>query len=100
MLMTFLRAGALVRLEWDWIDENEGIIVIPGNTPGLKRTFKTQHLPHHIPITHEMKQMLDAARKLDFSEKYVFGSYRQGKSHTSTQKRQISSCQILDTRMF
>jgi integrase len=79
MLMTFLRAGALVRLEWDWIDENEGIIVIPGNTPGLKRTFKTQHLPHHIPITHEMKQMLDAARKLDFSEKYVFGSYRQGK---------------------
>lgn len=78
MLMTFLRAGALVRLEWDWIDEREKLIVIPGNTPGLKRTFNTQHLPHHVPITPEMELVLDAAKKLGFSTKYVFGSYRQG----------------------
>lgn len=79
MLMTFLRAGALVRLEWDWIDEEENLIVIPGSTPGLKRTFKTQHLPHHIPITPEMRLLLDNAKKLGFSNKYVFGSYRSGK---------------------
>jgi len=79
MLMTFLRAGALVRLEWDWIDEEENLIVIPGSTPGLKRTFKTQHLPHHIPITPEMRLVLDDAKKLGFSKKYVFGSYRSGK---------------------
>jgi len=78
MLMTFLRAGALVRLEWDWIDENKKLIVIPGDTPGLKRTFKTQHLPHHIPITIEIQRILDDAKKLDFSKKYVFGSYRSG----------------------
>jgi len=79
MLMTFLRAGALVRLEWNWIDENKKLIVIPGNTPGLKRIFHTQHLPHHIPITIEMKHILDDAKKLDFSKKYVFGSYRSGR---------------------
>jgi len=78
MLMTFLRAGALVRLEWDWVDEREKLIVIPGNTPGLKRTFKTQHLPHHVPITPEMELVLNAAKKLGFSKKHVFGSYRQG----------------------
>ena len=78
MLMTFLRAGALVRLEWDWVDLREKLIVIPGNTPGLKRSFKTQHLPHHVPITPEMELVLNAAKKLGFSKKHVFGAYRQG----------------------
>ena len=79
MLMTFLRAGALVRLEWDWVQKEERLILIPGSTPGLKRTFKTQHLPHHVPLTPEMELVLDAIQKLGFSEKYVFGAYRQGK---------------------
>jgi integrase len=79
MLLTFLRAGALVRLQWDWIDEQSRTIVIPGETPGLKRTFKTQHIPHHIPITPEMDKILEIARKYGLSEKYIFGAYRQGK---------------------
>lgn len=78
MLMTFLRAGALVRLEWDWVDLREKLIVMPGNTPGLKRSFKKQHLPHHVPITPEMELVLNAAKKLGFSKKYVFGAYRHG----------------------
>jgi integrase len=79
MLMTFLRAGALVRLQWDWVKSDEKLILIPGSTPGLKRTFKTQHLPHHVPLTPQMVAILDAVQNFGFSEKYIFGAYRQGK---------------------
>ena len=79
MLLTFLRAGALVRLRWDWYDSRDQIITIPGNTPGLKRTFKTQNKPHHVPVTPEMSALLSEAQKLGFSKEYMFGSYREGK---------------------
>ena len=42
LLMTFLRAGALARLEWKWISKKDNLLVIPGTTPGLKRTKKTE----------------------------------------------------------
>ena len=38
LLMTFLRAGALTRLEWDWIDDGWRLLTIPPTTSGLKRT--------------------------------------------------------------
>ena len=79
MLLTFLRAGALVRLQWDWIDEQSRTIVIPGETPGLKRTFKTQHIPHHIPITPEIGKTMEIAEKYGLNKKYIFGAYRQGR---------------------
>ena len=37
MLMTFLRSGALTRLEWDWIDWEKKLLTIDGSTSGLKR---------------------------------------------------------------
>ncbi len=79
MLLTFLRAGALVRLEWDWVKDDEKIILIPGSTPGLKRKSINQHLPHHVPLTSEMEIILNAIKKFGLSEKYIFGAYRQGK---------------------
>jgi len=79
MLLTFLRAGALVRLRWDWIDAENKVMIIPGHTPGLKRTRKTEDLYHHIPITPEMESILDHAKKLPFSDEYIFGAYRKCK---------------------
>ena len=49
LLMTFLRAGHL--LVWVEVDQQEGQLVIPGTTPGLKRTKKTEDLP----ITSQME---------------------------------------------
>ena len=60
LLMTFLRAGALARLEWKWINRKDNLLVIPGTTPGLKRTKKTEDLPHHVPLTKEMNALLKA----------------------------------------
>ena len=56
LLMTFLRAGALARSQWDWFDSTyENTITIPGNTPGLKRKRgKNDHIPHHVPVTRQI----------------------------------------------
>ena len=53
MLLTFLRTGALFRLQWDWVDLEKKLMVIPGQTLGLKtKRGKSEHIPHLIPITY------------------------------------------------
>ena len=78
LLMTFLRAGTLVRLRWEWIDQDKRLLVIPGTTPGLKRTKKTDHLDHHVPLTQEMELLLEHAWKLNGHTPYVFAAVREG----------------------
>ena len=75
--MTFLRTGALVRLQWDWIKTVNGVkcFEIPGSTSGLKRKKKQTNLPHHVPITSQMEMLLDKA-KIYSNDQYVFQSIR------------------------
>ena len=78
MLMTFLRAGALCRLEWNWISSD--LITIPGETPGLKRRKgKSEHIPHLVPITTQMKQMLKKLEQLNGKDKYLFQPLRESR---------------------
>jgi len=81
LLMTFLRAGALVRLKWDWIDRKNELITIAGTTPGLKR-YKglADHIPHHIPITEEIGRLLDFAAEFSFGKQYVFQPLMDGRT--------------------
>lgn len=81
MLMTSLRAGALTRLEWSWFDADfPDTITIPGSTPGLKRKKgKNDHIPHHVPITPEMKKVFDDLREFSGDSKYVFLPMRDSK---------------------
>ena len=62
LLMTFLRTGALARLEWKWFSKKDNLLVIPGSTPGLKRTKKTEHLDHHDPLTKQKTSLRFSAR--------------------------------------
>ena len=78
LLLTFLRAGALTRLEWDWIAE--GKITIPGSTPGLKRRRgKSDTFVHVVPITPEIQQVLDQMEQLHGRGRYVFPKMRQSR---------------------
>ncbi len=78
LLLTFLRAGALTRLEWDWIAE--GKITIPGSTPGLKRRRgKSDTFEHVVPITPEIQQVLDQMEQLHGRGRYVFPKMRQSR---------------------
>ena len=80
LLMTFLRAGALVRLEWKMIKENKDLIEIDGITSGLKRRKGiNDHIPHHIPLTKEIKLLLNKAKEYQSSEKYIFSPLRESR---------------------
>jgi len=80
LLMTFLRSGALTRLEWNWIDEDQKLLTISGKTSGLKRKLgKNDHIPHLVPLTPEMIKLLDQLKELNGNKKYVFQPIRQSR---------------------
>ena len=80
MLMTFLRSGALARLEWSWIDEEKKLLTIPATTSGLKRRKGiNDNIPHHIPITKEIEKILSRLREFNTGEKYIFLPLRQSR---------------------
>ena len=82
LLMTFLRTGALVRLQWQWIKTINGVdcFEIPGNTPGLKRKKgKSEKIPHHVPITTHMESILNQAMEFSDGSDYVFQPIREGR---------------------
>jgi len=81
LLMTFLRAGALVRLRWDWFDADyENTITIPGDTPGLKRKKgKNDNIPHFVPITSQMRKLFQFLLELNGSSEYVFQPIRESR---------------------
>ena len=71
--MTFLRSGALTRLEWDWINWDKKLITIDGKTSGLKRNRDcNDHIPHHVPITPQMEKVILRAKRFNQGEKYIF----------------------------
>jgi len=79
-LLLCTRSGALVAMEWSWIDEKEELITIPGSTPGLKRPMKQKHIDHLIPISDATQEILDQLKKVNGSQRHVFHS-RRGKKY-------------------
>lgn len=80
LLLTFLRAGCLTRLEWNWIDDDKNMFIIPGSTSGLKRTKqKNDNVPHYVPISKSMRKILDICGKFNCGEKYVFLPLRESR---------------------
>lgn len=79
LLMTFLRAGSLTRLEWSWFDTDfPDTITIPGSTSGLKRKKgKNDNIPHHVPVTPQMEKLFSHLKELNGDTKYVFQPLRQ-----------------------
>ena len=73
ILLTALRAGAAVQLKWKDINYEDKLITIDGKTSGLKRVKgKNDHIPHLIPITKEIKKLIERAEKYKLSAEYVF----------------------------
>ena len=73
VLATGLRTGAAARLEWNWIDEDEEVIKIPGTTSGLKRNLiLNDFVPHIVPITPDIQSLLDQAKLYSHDSRYIF----------------------------
>ena len=74
--MTCIRVSVIVSMKWDWIDEEREMIVIPPDTEGLKRTLSRKNNPeyeHYIPLTDEIKTILNRMRRISGDKEYVFG---------------------------
>ena len=65
-----IRTGVIVRLQWDWFDEDENLWVIPATTTGLKRQLDSKD-DHHIPSTPEIKKVIDELKVMNGWSKYV-----------------------------
>lgn len=82
LLMTSLRASALVQLRWSWIKEVDGIkcFEIPAGTIGCKHGFykvlQGNGTPHYVPITDGIQELLDDIRPKTGHSDYVFYSPR------------------------
>jgi len=74
-LMLGMRVGAVVRMEWEWFEQEQNIWIIPAQTSGLKRLKKDTEQDHHIPSTPELEQLMEQIKKLTGWQKYVFYSF-------------------------
>ena len=74
-LMTCIRVSVIVSMKWNWINEEENMIVVPPDTEGLKRTLNRSENPeyeHYIPLTDEMKLILNTLKDISGHQEYVF----------------------------
>ena len=79
--MTCIRVSVIVSMKWDWIDEERELIVIPPDTEGLKRTLSKKKNPeyeHYIPLTDEIRTILNRMRRISGDKEYVFWTPRCG----------------------
>ncbi|MEJ8847691.1 tyrosine-type recombinase/integrase [Variovorax rhizosphaerae] len=77
-VLLFQRPGNLRGLQWDWVDFEKQIIVIPSGE--MKRTLraKVQGKAHEVPLSAQAIECLRRLENLSGRGKYVFPSERTG----------------------
>ena len=79
LLMTFLRTGALVRLQWKWFElDYPDTITIPGDTPGSKRKKgKNDHISHYAPVNPQTRKVILVLIRTKWNSKHMFQPIRE-----------------------
>ena len=68
-ILTFVRVGSLVPMRWDELDYKNDLWTIPA----IRMKGKKEHL---VPLTSQIKRLLDYIRQFNGEEDYVFWSPR------------------------
>ena len=84
-----LRVSACVSLKWEWYDSSENLWKIPPETRGLKRK-KDHGDPHLIPVSPEMKTLMNQLLEINVNSAYVFTS-PEGKKYPHLNPETINS---------
>ena len=84
-----LRVSACVSLKWEYYDSKENLWRIPPQTRGLKRK-KDQGDPHLIPVSPEMKTLMNQLLEINGHSEYVFSS-PEGKKYPHLNPETINS---------
>lgn len=69
----FLRPGELRKLQWNWIDFDAAMIIIP---PHAHKTGKKTQAPHLVPLSSQSIEILKEIQPLTGDDKYVFPGAR------------------------
>ena len=75
-LLLCTRPGALVAIEWSWIDEENSLITIPGTTSGLKRPADQKTIDHLIPVSEASQELLDQLKRVNGGKQHILFSPR------------------------
>lgn len=75
-LLTGLRQIEVSTLEWGFIDDEKGVIVVPAKNLKQTRKLKEQPRDHIIPITSQIKRMLDTIASYNGKRHYIFTAPR------------------------
>ena len=81
-LLAPIRVSVIVRMKWDWFNEEKDWWVVPAGTRGLKdkKINLSKAKPFLIPSTPQLKKVVDKAREMNQWQEYVFHSVnRTGK---------------------
>ena len=81
-LLTLTRVSSVVSWKWSWFSPEDNCWIIPADTTGLKRKLsrkRNNEYVHYIPITEEIKTLLNQLRGINGHTEYVFYSQNQKK---------------------
>ena len=75
-LLTGLRQKELTGLEWSFIDEDKGVLIVPAQLLKQTRKIKEQPRDHVIPLTRQMRQLFTLIKQVNGVSRYLFPRVR------------------------
>ena len=75
-LLTGLRQKELTGLEWSFIDEEKGVLIVPAQLLKQTRKIKEQPRDHVIPLTRQMRQLFTLMKQVNGVSRYLFPRVR------------------------
>lgn len=76
MMLTFVRTNEMIKAEWNEIDFDEKMWLIPAHRMKMKKE-------HLVPLSEQSIQVLEKIRTLHRNNKYVFPSRENSQNHMS-----------------
>ncbi|MCI5060512.1 MAG: tyrosine-type recombinase/integrase [Alphaproteobacteria bacterium] len=76
MMLTFVRTNEMIKAEWDEIDLDERMWLIPAHRMKMKKE-------HLVPLSDQAIEVLKKIRKLHGNQTYVFPSRENSQNHMS-----------------
>lgn len=75
-LLTGLRQKEVTTLEWRFIDEDKGVLVVPAENLKQTRKLKEQPRDHIIPLSSQMQRLLNTIKRYNGDRTFIFPAVR------------------------
>ncbi len=76
---TALRPGNVRMMEWEWIREEEKLLVVPKEALKLRKRLLSEYTDFKVPLSPQAMRVLEEAKRYSDGQRYVFASIRRGR---------------------